>query len=277
MPIGPTPPIDLELQKTVPTPVEATTLQKQLIDIGLSCELLEHANLDKYITQVKAQLVPGSTQSFGIRNGAGSPAGTLALDLGANDSVFELSASSAANWVPEINEDNKAYVHKLGYLQLKEHFEWLKTAQGTEFSGLGINENKYSGIKATVTAIKQQFVQVAFNVSATLLSGLDKTDMESVLSNVIATVPDDAKNYDPGPMSKVVYLVDNFNPVSKTADAIGVLTVEYDLSIQNYKKSSNQPLKHKYKLDIQVWAMVYYEISKLDSDFEQVLAHFGTG
>ncbi len=277
MPIGPTPPINLALTKTTPTPVEPATLQKQLIDIGLSCELLEHAHLATYIEQVKARLADGSMQSFGIRNGPNG-ANTMAVaDLGASDSVFELPASSAANWAPEINADNKAYITKFSYLQYKEHFEWLKSTQGTEFSGLGINTSNYSGIKATVTAIKQQFIQVAYNVSSTLVDGLDKSDMESVLSNVIAPVPDDAKNYAPGPQSKVVYIVDNYNPANKTSDGIGVLTVEYNITINDYKASSNQPLQHKYTLEISVWALLYYEISKLESDYQAVLAHFGTG
>src|SRR4029450_2933979 len=95
----------------------------------------------------------------------------------------------------------------------------------------------YTGRYDTIDAVKTMFATVATDASATLIKGLDKSSIESVLSNAIAPLNDaNAKNYNPGPDSRVIFLVENYNPSTQEADGIGVLSVWWDLTITDYKE-----------------------------------------
>jgi len=276
----PTGGFNFPLSKTTPTKLTPETLQKQLNNIGLNCGGTHTRFLEQYINSVKHSIKDGKTQSMGIYDGngqkpMGQAAAAMLLEKDSTADTSTLKKSSEANWAP--GTEVSAYIPKLEYIQYAEHFNWLKSPEGlgTLFGGLGPTTNNYSGTEATVGAIKTQFVQLATNASAILVNGLDKTDIESVFSNAIAPVTDsNASNYDKKG-SKVIFLVDNYDPATQQVDGFGVLTADWHLTISDYKVKKQSP-KHAYTLEITVWAVLYYNTQDCDRDYSKALAKFGS-
>ncbi|WAC01352.1 hypothetical protein N7U66_14940 [Lacinutrix neustonica] len=131
-------------------------------------------------------------------------------------------------------------------------------------------EDKYE----TVDAIKEMFVQVGIEASASLIKGLDKTSLNSILSNAIAPLDrPEGKDYNESD-SRVVFLIENYNPITEEADAIGVLGIDWSLSITDYKEKKQKP-KHDTKLVVSTRSVLYDDLNVLEGDLQFIKAHFG--
>jgi hypothetical protein len=108
------------------------------------------------------------------------------------------------------------------------------------------------------------FVNVATTASATLIKGLDKDAIEAVLANAIAPLAQDTTDYDKSD-SRVIFLVDNYNPNTSEADAIGVLTIEWHLVIKDYKVKKQAPT-HDTTITIKSRSVLYSDLDAMNAD-----------
>lgn len=171
--------IAISLKPATPTPLTVSALKKQLTDIGLTCPAADESRLEQYISSVKAQLPAGATQAYAIFKPAAQPS-VAARAFGL---VTNLESSSTGNWEPD--DTGLGYGPTLEYIQYQTHFDWLKANRPT-FTGIEDNPPQYHDKYDTVDAIKKLFVNVGTDASATLIKGIDKLAIESVLSNAIS-------------------------------------------------------------------------------------------
>jgi hypothetical protein len=278
--------VPIQLTKVDPTALTPEVLQKQLNDIGLTCRDTEKDRLARYITEVKSQLQDGKTQTYAIlkpavpalaaRNGSGPvPFAELAEAAQATGATSRLAVtltdSSEGNWEPD--QSGLGYGPELEYIQYEPHFDWLK-ANRTSFTGVVNNPPTMTGRYDSVEAIKKLFVQVGVTASSTLVTGLDKLSFESVLSNAIAPLAEGGVSDYHVADSRVIFLVDNYNPATGEADAIGVLTIWWDLTIKDYKEKKQSP-RHDTTLSIKARSVLYSTLDSLFGDLEAAKVHFG--
>jgi hypothetical protein len=280
--------IPIQLSSATPTPLTPAALQKQLNDIGLTCPDTATDKLRQYIAEVQSQLIDGHTQTYAILRpavpelmvGNGSGAISFAEVADAAQAAGQtsrlavtLAESSVGNWEPD--QTGLGYGPELEYIQFETHFDWLKANVQT-FTGVVNNPPVMTGKYDSVDAIKKLFVEVGTTASSTLVKGLDKSSFESVLSNAIAPLAEGGvSNYHVAD-SRVIFLVENYNPATSEADAIGVLTVWWDLSIKDYKEKK-QSLKHDTTLTVKCRSVLYSTLDALFGDYEAAKAQFSGG
>ncbi len=260
--------INISLLPSTPSTLTVDSLKNQLTSIGLTCPQADEKKLPGYITEVKSRLPGGSVQSFQI----------LEKDPNANDQ--ELAAQLAAtgsplvkasngNWVPDSTAIG--YAPTLEYIQYEDHFDWLK-ANRPSFTGVksvpSISKGKYQ----TISAVKDLFVKVGATASAALVKGLDKDTIESIMSNAIRPIAETTQNLDQKG-SRVIFLVEDYDPATRDAAGIGVLTVCWHLIIKDYKEKKKLPL-HETTLTINAWSVLYSDVNVMQADYLAAVSHF---
>lgn len=265
--------VPITLKKETPTELTVDSLQKQLHNVGLKCKHTDKEKLKEYKTEVISQFPHGQVETFGIfkhkKSTNGSP--NFTGEFGSFEANYNgLESSSKGNWEP--SETGLGYSSELEYIQFPTHFDYLMKHRPS-FTGVTEEPPPYKGKFDTVEAVKKLFVNVGTTASSTLVNGLDKSSIESVLSNAIAPLNDkNAKDYDEKD-SRVIFLVDNYNEKSGEADAIGVLTINWHLTIKDYKEKKKS-LKHKTCLKIRARTVLYDDINVLHADKKFVESHF---
>ena len=273
--------VPIGLVQATPTVLTVDSLKKQLTEIGLTCPDSAKDKLEEYILEVKAALPEGRTQTYGIlgpvlpvSKTAGLSFAELADRVASLDRPSRLATlddTSTGNWEPDATGDG--YATTLEYIQFEEHFNWLKDNRSS-FTGVVDNPPTMTGKYGTVDAVKQLFVEVGTTASATLVNGLDHASIESTLSNAIAPLNEaGVSNYDVTD-SRVIFLVENYNPSTQQADGIGVLTIQWHLTIKDYKEKKQNP-QHDTSLTIKSRSVLYSSLDDLYGDYDAAAAHFG--
>ncbi|MEG4499891.1 hypothetical protein QUB05_22690 [Microcoleus sp. F10-C6] len=274
--------IKIQLEKAQPTQLTVDTLKQQLNSIGLTCPDSATDKLDGYIQDVKNTIPSGRVQSYGIFTPQEGENNQLAyrsefdveslVERGLGDEIVYrgLAPSSEGNWRPDGSA--AGYTAELSTIQFPLHFDYLLSNK-PGFGGIKNEQPTYADKYDTIDAIKQLFVQVGVNASATLVQGLDRQALESVLSNAIAPLNDQqAQDYDKTD-SRAIFLVLNYDPDKTEADGIGVLTINWRLRIKDYKEKKTA-LKHDTTLDINCRSILYTDIAPLLSDYMFITSHF---
>lgn len=257
--------VPIALEAATPTKLTVEDLKDQLTDIGLTCPDSAKDKLADYIREVEAKIPVGSVETYALLKPTHDPA------LRLEGLVGDYEQSSTGNWQPD--STGLGYATTLEYIQYAEHFDWL-VANVPSFTGIKNDPPTYSGKYDSIDAVKQMFSQVATDASATLVKGLDKQSVESVLSNAIAPLNDkNAQDYKPGPQSRVIFLVENYNPSTQEADAVGVLTVVWDLTIKDYKEKKKAPL-HATTLTVNCRSVLYSSLDAMYADYLAAKTHF---
>ena len=273
MPI-PTKKVQLGLTKSTPSKLTTEVLKTQLNNIGLTCKHTSEENLKVYKDEVLSKVKDGKINSFSILKPKENKEGvSFTGEYGNRNALYlGLEESSIGDWEPD--STGLGYSRELHYIQFPTHFDYLKE-QRSEFAGVGPKTYNYTGKYDTVDAIMSLFEKVATDASANVVNGLDKSTLESVLSNAIAPLKDQSINdYDHND-SRVIYLVENYDEETQLADGVGVLTIDWHLKIKDYKKKKEN-LKHDTNLDITVRSVLYDDIQALYSDYYFVKSHFKT-
>lgn len=266
--------LPIDLTKGTPTQLTIEGLRDQLKNLGLTCEHTDPEKLRKYKEEVESQFYDGTDQSFGIMKPSKSNDGSpyyKSIFLDSNAPFFGLEVASAPDWNP--SGSALGYSTKLSTIIFQKNFDHLKQNM-PNFTGQSSGEKTKTDRKETVEAIKQMFIDVAIQASAALVNGLDKTTLNSVLANAIAPLSEkNAKDYNETD-SRVIYLVDNFNPNTNEAAGIGVLAIDWHLIITDYKEKKKNPI-HDVTLIISTRAVTYDDIDILDRDYKFVTSHNG--
>lgn len=261
----PVPGIPLDLVEDTPSKVDPKELRKDLHNIGLTCEKTDVKVLTETIKEVASKFRDGTVQGFGFSKfHALSQESYLSLDTSGielNSLVEELPIS--ANWKPK---DTVPYSDKLYVIAFPSHFDWL---QSTGFFSGQKSSNKYTGF-GTLEALKTQFVQVATNISATLVSGIDKDLMQACFTKIIEPVSD-VTDYSKT-VNRSILLIDNYDETTRQCDGLGILNVEYRIYIEDYKDKKGN--NNGYNLDITVRTVLYSNPKAIIADYERVRGHF---
>lgn len=216
----------INLNPAEPTDLTPEGLEKQLHAIGLTCQYTKPPMLKQFIQEVLSAVPDGAVQTYQILKPA------MKGETKLTGLVGDWAESSVGNWEPDSTAIG--YAADLEYLIYPEHFDWL-AANRPGFTG-NKDEEKFVRRYDSVDAIKDAFVGLALTASSALVKGLNKDSIKSVFSNVISPLNDaGARNYDKTD-SRVIFLVENYDPTTKEANAIGVLAIDWHLLIVDYKE-----------------------------------------
>jgi hypothetical protein len=262
----PIPTIPVSLGTDSPSKVLPEDLKKELTAIGLTCPDSNVDKLDGYIQDVVHEFVEGAVQSFGFFEYEGIDAASYGV---CDTSCLELedvinNLDIHGNWVPTDTPPRKSEIVAIGY---PDHFDKL-LATGF-FSGQKSGQS-YSGI-GTVKALRDQFVRIADNVSATLVNKLDAAAMEAAFVNTIKAVDPSSSNYVPGWQNRSICIIENYNPAMKECDGLGVLNVQWYIKVNNYKEKKGGG-GQTYDLTVVVRAVLYGSLEDVDADFRRLTA-----
>jgi hypothetical protein len=265
----PVPVISINLNPDSPSKVTVDALKKELADIGLTCKHTEPENLAGYIREVVNGFTNGKVQSLkffeykGLKQNDYGTCDTSLLEI--SDVVHDIT-DIRGNWTPQDNVPRKTQLAAIGY---PDHFD--KLAATGFFAGHSSGQT-YMGI-GTVSALKTQFANISANISATMVKGLDKETMEAVFVNTIKPVDPESKDYKPGRQNRSIFILENYNDKTKECDALGVVNVEWNIVINNYRRKSKEGGDYNtYNLDIKVRTVLYNDLASVDADFARLQA-----
>lgn len=271
MPI-PTKKISIDLLEENPSIITPENMKSQLTNIGLTCKDTSLESLQQAITDVESQYAPGTTESYGILRPKKSSDGKnyYKSEFDYSPAPFlGLEPVSNASWKP--SDTGVGYTSQLEYIQFPEHFDYLLRNK-PDFAGHQAPPITYSGKYDTIESVKNLFINNAINASSVVVKGLDKPTMTATLHNIIDPLTEDVHDYDVTD-NRVIFLLDNYNPDKKECDGIGVLTVNWHLTIKDYKEKKDGK-KHDTELTISARAVVYDDINILMADYQFVKSHF---
>lgn len=247
--------IPISLKQSTPSTVTSRSLQEQLHQIGLHCEETSTENLQRYIDDVLDNVPYGRVQGFEMRQPADmSGAAATAAD-------FLPLTSIQNNWKPD---GNVPYRDQLVLIGLAQNFDTLLESY-PGFQGKR-DERQFREHNCTADIFKQLFVEIAKSISDSLVSGLDRQQMEAVFATIIKPFNPGSEDYDSGLQNQIILLVDGYNAKEQTCDGIGVLNLEYQITVHNYRDKTEE---HKdYSLAIKVRASLYHDADKLYAEAE---------
>jgi len=283
MPFGPGKKFQIGLNSSTPSPFTTDTLKTQLNAVGLNCNQLTPQFLQGSIDAVNSQLPKGAVQSFGIMAPHSSPsvANTTSsmvrmcsVASTANPAAATLVQAADANWEPGTQAEG--FNTQLAIIAYEDHFMWLYNNRGTTgFTGVVDSPATTSGNYPNAEAIQNLFVQVCLTASATVVKGLDQSTMQAILTNVIQPLANESLSNFNQTDSRTIMLVENYNEQTGEADGVGVLWVEWTLTIDDYKrKSKDGGDTHKTSLTVKSGSVTYQNPDQLCADYRSVCTQF---
>lgn len=263
--------IPIKLKPDTPTKVDVTELRDELHSIGLTCSDTALEKLVQYKGEVLDRFPNGKFQGFQFfRNADKQQIAGLLKDGGvitSLDQVILLDPSLHAQW--QIMENVPMSEHLCAVGQPK-HFDFLMEKY-TTFPGQK-SYQEYKNNETTAKAVKDIFVKIASNISSALISGLDKPSMEATLARIISPVPDTATDYDSGLQNRSIKLVLDYDKEHQEAEGIGVVNVEYRLTIKDYKDKKSH--HNESVLTVTVRAATYTDPQELKDEVEYLKTYF---
>lgn len=263
--------IPIKLKPDTPTKVDVKELRDELHSIGLNCSDTALEKLAKYKDEVLDRFPDGSFQGFQFFSNADrQQIAELVKDGGvitSLDQVILLDPSLHAQWKVADNTPMSEYLYAIGQ---PKHFDFLMEKY-TKFPGQKSN-SEYKDNDTTARAVKDIFVKIASNISSALVSGLDKPSMEAMLARIISPVPDTAEDYDTGLQNRSLKLVSGYDEKNHEVKGIGVVNVEYRLTIRNYKEKKSH--HNESTLSVTVRAATYTEPQELEDEVKYLQTYF---
>ena len=274
MPFPPKPGIKVgKLYQKTPTPFTTNSLRTQLDAVGLNCSQVTESFLQQQISTVQSKLLKGKVQTFGIMGPATAKAAAK-LTIQIAGEYLSLQSEATGNWEPDNYGDG--FGTDLSVIAVQSHFDWLYDNRATNgFTGAKAPQIQEQEYLKTADAIQNMYVKVCLQASSTVVTGLDQSSMEAVLHNIIKPLDDQQlSNYDKSD-SRVIYLVEDYDPVTQIAQGVGVLYVRWTLKIDDYKrKTKDGGDTHLTNLTVDAGSVQYDNPNTLCRDFYAVADHF---
>lgn len=268
------------LKKDDVSTVSPEALQKDLNNIGLGCKYTSIENLTKFKSDVLGSWPnSGTASAYGIykkNKHLYNTDSVKTLDYLTLEEQSPLTAFGFSNddihgqWMP--SDAAQGYREELFLIQYPEHFDYLLANKPDTFTGVKKSKTETSK-DGTVQKIKDLFVQIGTELSSIVVDGLNKTSLEAILVDVIGVNESAFENDYDESNSRVIFLVQNYNEKTEEADAIGVLSIDWRISIKNYKEKKKET-KHETKITINVRSAIYTDIPKMLVHYEFVKSHF---
>ena len=262
MTFGPPPkPFNLSLRQTTPSAFDVSDLRTQMENIGLNCSALTDAALEGYITTVRAGMPSVTLESWGI--------------MEASDPET-VSSVATGHWTTTNNA--QGYDTILSSLVYPEYFDWLfQDAQSYSFPGVKKAVPSTTQLLPNATALTQFFVDTADAASSTMVTGINKDDLSAAFTNVIKGVDPSMKDYDSGKQNRIIYMVDDYDPHTKTSAGIGAVRIDWHLTIADYKrKDKDGGDTHKVTIDLTARGVFYTDLTVCDN-YSTIYKQFQTG
>jgi fructose/tagatose bisphosphate aldolase len=157
------------------------------------------------------------------------------------------------------------------------HFQWLMSqAAEQNFPGVTDGPIPYNGNYANAAAIQTLFENAATTASATVVAGIDQAAMTATFTNVIQPLGNASLQDYTQKSWRMILLVENYNTSTKYCDAIGAVSVGWELEITDYqRKSKDGGDTHPTQLKIGAWSALYSDTDTLCSNYSAVCQHFG--
>ncbi len=236
----------IKLKQAVPSGYPTEKMKSQLAAVGLNCEETSEERLKQYKEEVLRDFPEGNRQTFYIAKGAPKKSQVYSCMAGADgkkmNDVSYLKALGIeevevnGSWV--IDDDAGGYRRDLCYISYAPHFDYLRDNFPGIFPGSYAGEKKVIN-EPTGAAIRDSFKTIAMTVCTTIKSGIQKADLESVVSTILGdNTSENPKDYVQDDVL-YTYLVNGYDPETETAISVGVLAVKYSIQIKDYKDKSD--------------------------------------
>ncbi len=280
MAIPPRKGLNISLKSATPTPFDAATLKRALEIVGLNCAQISDANLTSWITTVNSQLPTGKSQAFAIKmpgNALRVAAAFQAVkDVGSVAARLPLLEHAATgNWTLDATGGD-GYGPQLEIIAYPDHFNWLYDNRASNgFTGTKNDPPVVSGNYDNAKAIQDLFISVGLTASSTLVRGLDQDSMRAALTNVIQPLSNASlSNYD-DKSSRLFFVVEDYNESTKVAQALGVVFINWELKIEDYKrKTKDGGDTHKTVLTLHAGSVTYSDPATLCGNYKLVVDHY---
>ncbi len=248
--------VDIELNKKTPDVMTPDVLRQELEAIGLACDQINDASLTQYIDRVREGLPQGKWQTYWITR-ANNPLGEI---------------TEQGHWEPGGAGSVGQYQTELSVVVEENNFNTLAAADlEPPFCGISVEPVTTTESTPTEDAVMDLFVEIATNASAALIEGLDREDMEAILTNVIQAQDINLKDYSYTD-SRVIYLVEDYDPNTHQCKAIGAEVIEWSIYVKDYKEKDKDNPNVQSTMTVSCRAVEYADISLLYRDYYYILS-----
>jgi hypothetical protein len=277
--------VKVALTKATPTEVTPQDLQQQLRDnMGLHCKYTEIPELIKLKADVLSQWTDtGSGQAYGVfiknKDGVQKDAVPVThLNIKGMDLLARFGFSNEGvkgEWEP--SDSAQGYTNELFTIQSPANFWYLARNFPQDFAGIHKEKSDTRRV-GTVDAVKNFFAEIGKELAALTVNGVDLPSLQPILYKALGVSESSLdRDYDEGteqnPKTRVIFLVENYNPQTKEADAIGALAIDWALHISNYKEKKEE-VTHTATLKLWSRAVLYTELNFMYRDYYRVVNHF---
>ena len=227
--------IPVQLIEATPTPVTVDAVKKQLSNIGLNCDLAAEENLEVYIKEVERRIPAGGTETYQILKPTTNPSARVAGLYG--DYSSRPSGTGNRPVPASVTPGN-----------------WSSSRSQPISTGCSDNQPEFTGIVNNPAAVQGTLRQrrrdqgdvhqrLGENASASLIKGLNRGfDGVGIEQRDRSTHRQERPELRAGSeQSRVIFLVEDYDPVTGGAAAVGVLTLWWDLKIVDYKEKKKSP------------------------------------
>jgi hypothetical protein len=279
--------VSIALIKATATEVTPQDLQQQLRDnMGLRCKYTEIPELVQLKNEVlDAWKETGTGQAYGVfikeeeknAEAAQKAAPITHLNIKGVNLLAHFGFSDEdvkGEWEP--SDSAQGYTNELFTIQSPANFQYLVSNFPSDFAGVYKSTADTREV-GTVDAVKNFFVKIGLELASLTVNGVNQTSLQPILYKALGMTQSSLNSdYDEGtdahPMSRVIYLVENYNPETREADAIGVLAIDWALHISNYKEKKKD-VTHTATLKLWSRAALYTNLDVMFRDYYRVLSH----
>lgn len=255
------------------TPAQLTRemLSEKLHNVGLNCEYTTPEAAGKLMNEVCGALEKGNNQSFCILEKPDTDALILCIAKSsqgiARESLWQCSDSEiASSWIP--GSTALGYIAELTGVIHEKSYQWLKE-NFIDFAGHETGPVSRTQQDTTVDAIRDFFGDTLATLAASIVGNLDVDDMKAVCTRMLPELHEQQDTYR-DKNSFLIFLLENYNPGKEEADGIGVITLDWELTVENYRKNKKQCPKHDAVIRLSARSVVYDDIQILEKHYRAV-------
>lgn len=263
--------VSIQCTKGTPAQLTKEMVSDKLHHVGLDCEYTTPDAAGKLMNEVCGALEKGNNQSFCILEKPDMDAMILCMaksNQGLTRESFRQFSDSeiAASWIP--SSTALGYTSELTGVIYEASYEWLKQ-HFIDFAGHETGPVSRTQQDTTLDAIKDFFGATLATLAASIVGNLNVEDMKAVCTRMLPELNGQKETY-VDKNSFLIYLLDNYDPDKEEADGIGVIVLDWELTVENYRKNKKQCPKHDSTVRLCARSVVYDNIDVLEKHYRAV-------
>ncbi|PSK99990.1 hypothetical protein CLV63_102117 [Murinocardiopsis flavida] len=186
---------------------------------------------------------------------------SFALTHFATLAQLSLTPAALGSWTVGTEQICNSVSAMLKVIQEKDYYASLKAEYGRKhktWPGREGSQHKDEPDIKTGDAIHDFYKQALSETAKMTFKDLNRRDAEGFISKAIGPPDDLAKNDYQKKDSMLLFLAENYNDSTREADGVGVITLEWEIEIKDYKrKSKHGGDSHRVILDIKSRSISY--------------------